>query len=100
MRGIFLPIPTPFAESGDLDLAGLRSNIAKGRTTGIDGYVMLGSTGERVNLNEREYLEVISTARGEVTDLKFIVGAGQQSTRETINETNRVASAIAVERWL
>jgi len=103
LRGIFLPIPTPFDETGELDLTGLRANITKWNATGIAGYVMLGSTGERVHLNEREYLEVIAAARDEVeraADLKFIVGAGQQSTRETINETKRVAAAGAVDAFL
>ncbi len=103
LRGIFLPIPTPFDEAGDLDLTGLRANIAKWKATGIAGYVMLGSTGERVHLNEREYLEVIAAARDEVErapGLKFIVGAGQQSTRETINETKRVAAAGPVDAFL
>ncbi len=103
LRGIFLPNPTPFDEAGDLDLTGLRANITKWNATGIAGYVMLGSTGERVHLNEREYLEVIAAARDEVgraADLKFIVGAGQQSTRETINETKRVAASGAVDAFL
>jgi 4-hydroxy-2-oxoglutarate aldolase len=103
LRGIFLPIPTPFDEAGDLDLPALRSNIGNWNATGINGYVMLGSTGERVNLNEREYLEVVSAARAEIgsaTGLRFIVGAGQQSTRETINETERVAPAVAVDAFL
>ncbi len=103
LRGIFLPIPTPFDEADDLDLTGLRANITKWNATGIAGYVMLGSTGERVHLNEREYLEVIAAARDEVeraADLKFIVGAGQQSTRETINETKRVAASGAVDAFL
>ena len=103
LRGIFLPIPTPFEEAGDLDLPALRANVTKWNATGIAGYVMLGSTGERVHLNEREYLEVIAAARDELeraADLKFIVGAGQQSTRETINETKRVAAAGAVDAFL
>ena len=57
---------------------------------------MLGSTGERVHLDEREYLEVIETARAAVPeDLAFIVGAGQQSTVGTINEIKNAAGAGA-----
>jgi 4-hydroxy-2-oxoglutarate aldolase len=104
LRGVFLPIPTPFTAAGEVDHAALRSNIAKWNTTGISGYVMLGSTGERVHLDEREYLEVIETARAEVQPrpqgLQFIVGAGQQSTRGTVNEIKRVASAVAVDAFL
>jgi len=104
LRDIFLPIPTPFDSAGDVDLRALRSNIARWNTAGISGYVMLGSTGERVHLDEREYLEVIEAAREEVgtskDGLAFIVGAGQQSTRATVNEIKRVAAAVPVDAFL
>jgi 4-hydroxy-2-oxoglutarate aldolase len=104
LRGVFLPIPTPFDLGGDVDLQALRSNIAKWNPTGIGGYVMLGSTGERVHLDERKYLEVIETAREEVgasnDGLAFIVGAGQQSTRGTVSEIKRVASSVDVDAFL
>jgi 4-hydroxy-2-oxoglutarate aldolase len=104
LRGVFLPIPTPFDSACEVDLPGLRANIAKWNSTGISGYVMLGSTGERVHLDEREYLEVIAAARGEVATgkdgLAFIVGAGQQSTHGTINEIKRVAAAVNVDAFL
>jgi 4-hydroxy-2-oxoglutarate aldolase len=95
LRGIFLPITTPFQANENLDLNGLRSNIRKWNASGISGYVILGSTGERVHLDEREYLEVIETARQEVAPRPdgpvFIVGAGQESTRGTIAEIRRSA---------
>jgi 4-hydroxy-2-oxoglutarate aldolase len=104
LRGVLLPIPTPFDSAGEVDLPALRSNIAKWNATGISGYVVLGSTGERVHLGEREYLEVITAAREEVPagdeGLTFIVGAGQQSTRGTINEIRRVASSVPVDAFL
>ena len=102
LRGVFLPIPTPFTSAGELDPQALRANIARWSSTGIGGYVMLGSTGERVHLDEREYLEVIASAREEVDQaaLKFIAGAGQQSTHGTINEIKRVAAAVPVDAFL
>jgi 4-hydroxy-2-oxoglutarate aldolase len=104
LRGVFLPITTPFNADGHLDLKGLRANIAKWNATGIKGYVMLGSTGERVHLDEREYLEVIQAAREEVPSdgerLAFIVGVGQQSTKGTINEIKRVTAAVDVDAVL
>jgi len=104
LRGVLLPITTPFAASGAVDLAGLRANIAKWNTTGISGYVLLGSTGERVHLDEREYLEVIKAARAAVAErpegLTFIAGAGQQSTGGTINEIKRVSEAVPVDAFL
>ena len=92
--GLLLPITTPFLSDGALNLDGLRSNIKKWNQSGIAGYVVLGSTGERVHLDEREYVQVIETAREEVPgDFAFIAGAGQQSTRGTIAEIKR---AVAV----
>jgi len=104
LRGVFLPIPTPFDSAGEVDLRALRSNITRWSSTGISGYVMLGSTGERVHLDEREYLEVIAAARKQVKTgeegFTFIVGAGQQSTRRTVNEIRPVAAAVPVDCFL
>jgi 4-hydroxy-2-oxoglutarate aldolase len=100
-RGILLPFTTPFDSSGNLNLDGLIANIRNWNETGIAGYVALGSTGERVNLDEREYLRVIETTREIVSSEKIlIVGAGQQSTRATVNEIKRVAAAVSVDAFL
>jgi 4-hydroxy-2-oxoglutarate aldolase len=99
LHGVLLPLTTPFVENGGIDTAAVRSNIQKWSETGVAGCVVLGSTGERVHLDEREYLELIETARAEVASgpepLAFIVGAGQQSTRGTINEIKIAADAGA-----
>jgi 4-hydroxy-2-oxoglutarate aldolase len=96
LHGVLLPITTPFDGAGEFDPAALRSNITSWTKPGISGLVVLGSTGERVHLDEREYLQVIETARAESPDgLAFIVGAGQQSTQRTISEIKSAASAGA-----
>src|SRR5437660_10834931 len=94
LRGILLPITTPFTASEDFDAEALAGNLTKWNDTGVIGYVVLGSTGERVNLDEREYVQVIETARKAVPEtFSFIVGAGQQSTHNTIKEIERAATA-------
>ena len=96
LSGVLLPLTTPFTANEDVDVAALKANITRWNTTGIAGYVVLGSTGERVNLDEREYLQVIETTRAAVPEtMTFIVGAGQQSTRGTIAEIERAAKAGA-----
>src|SRR5436305_10036745 len=96
LSGLLLPVTTPFTGEEEFDAHAFHSNFEKWNPTGIIGYVILGSTGERVNLDEREYLEVIETARRAVPEtLSFIVGAGQQSTRGTIAEIDRAAKAGA-----
>jgi 4-hydroxy-2-oxoglutarate aldolase len=96
LSGVLLPTTTPFNDDESVDSSALVTNIDKWNQTGITGYVLLGSTGERVNLDEAEFLEAIETARGAIPEtLSFIVGAGQQSTRGTIDEINSAAKAGA-----
>jgi 4-hydroxy-2-oxoglutarate aldolase len=92
LRGILLPFTTPFDEEGEVNVRAVGANIEKWNETGVSGYVALGSTGERVHLTERECLQVIEAARAHVpASLALIVGAGQQSTRLTIDEVKRWA---------
>lgn len=107
LRGVLLPIPTPFDSAGELDLRALSANIQQWNRSGIRGYVVLGSTGERVNLDEAECFQLIEAARSEVPDgppgsdrPTFIVGAGQQSTHATIAEIKRMAAAVSVDAAL
>src|SRR5262249_49124044 len=74
----------------------LARNLDRWATKGIAGFVMLGSTGERVHLDESEYLAVIESARAATSaELAFVVGAGQQSTLGTIREIKKAAKAGA-----
>ena len=96
LRAILLPVSTPFTPTDRADVSGFCSNLEKWNKTGVAGCVALGSTGERVHLSDRECLEVIETARACVpSELAFIVGAGQQSTRATIDEVKQFAQAGA-----
>src|SRR5438045_9479091 len=96
VSGILLPITTPFRSDETIDAQGLTSNIKKWNEAGITGYVVLGSTGQRVNPDERQYLEVNEIARRAVPDsMTFIVGAGPQGARATIEEIKRAATASA-----
>ena len=96
LKGILLPVTTPFTKDGELALDALRANLSRWNKSGVIGYVLLGSTGERVHLDDREYLATIETARAAVpNDRTFIVGAGQQSTVGTINEIKKAARAGA-----
>jgi 4-hydroxy-2-oxoglutarate aldolase len=91
-----LPFPTPFDARGELDLDGLSVNLSRWNAAGVNGYVALGSTGERVHLDDAESLRVVEAAREVVpADMSFVVGVGQQSTRETIKEARRAATAGA-----
>ena len=94
LRGILLPTTTPFDANGRVSTADIASNIKAWTKKGVIGFVVLGSTGERVHLDEREYFEVIEVSRA-AADSVLIVGAGQQSTIGTIKEVKHAASAGA-----
>src|SRR4029078_1618496 len=94
LKGILLPTTTPFDPSGQISKSASTSNIKEWSARGVIGFVVLGSTGERVHLDEREYLEVIEISRT-ATDSVLIAGAGQQSTINTIKEIKNAAQVGA-----
>ena len=94
LKGILLPTTTPFDSDGRISATDITSNIKSWSSRGVIGFVVLGSTGERVHLDEREYLEVIEVSRA-ASDSILIAGAGQQSTINTIKEIKSAARAGA-----
>ena len=94
LKGILLPTTTPFDPDGRISTSAITSNIKEWSARGVIGFVVLGSTGERVHLDEREYLKVIEVSRA-ATDSVLIAGAGQQSTVNTIREIENAARAGA-----
>lgn len=95
LSGIFPALTTPFAD-GKLSVPGLRSNIEKLNKIDLAGYLVLGSTGESVLMNEKEGLEAIEAVRSSAAEGKIVIaGTGAQSTRATIDFTNLAAQAGA-----
>ena len=85
------PITTPF-QNGKLALDKLKKNFQKWNQTGLSGYLVLGSNGEAVYLNEREKIKVIEVSRESIPKSKImLVGTGMESTQETIRFTNQAA---------
>lgn len=95
ISGIFPALTTPF-ERGDLSVSQLKSNIEKFERIELSGYLVLGSTGESVLMNDRERIKAVETVRASASEGKTIVaGTGMQSTRATIEFTNLAADAGA-----
>ncbi|MEW6733632.1 MAG: dihydrodipicolinate synthase family protein [Acidobacteriota bacterium] len=94
LKGILPAITTPFRSDGTVDLTGLRANFTNWHKTGLTGYLVLGSTGEVVHLDEAEKLELLTVARASIPDtMSMIVGTGLHSTRATILFTRQAAAA-------
>jgi 4-hydroxy-2-oxoglutarate aldolase len=91
LQGVFPPITTPFVD-GRVAHNKLADNIEKWCTTGLKGFVALGSNGEYVYLSGEEKRAVVETAAKAAPDDKLIIaGTGCESTQETIKLTNDCA---------
>jgi 4-hydroxy-2-oxoglutarate aldolase len=91
LTGVMPPITTPF-QDGKLALIKLKKNFQKWNRTGLSGYLVLGSNGEAVYLNESEKIKVVEVSRESIPTSKImLVGTGMESTQETIRFTNQVA---------
>jgi len=90
LNGILPPVPTPF-EHGHFAPKRLMENLARWQTTGLAGYLVLGSNGEAAYLSEAEKLEIVRVARRETPEKILLAGTGLESTGATQVLTHRAA---------
>ena len=96
LRGIMPPIPTPFNAAGDVHEGALVENLERWNQYDLRGYVVLGSNGEGVLLDEGEKVRVWKMARRVIpADRLLVAGTGAESTRQTIAITLQAAEAGA-----
>jgi 4-hydroxy-2-oxoglutarate aldolase len=95
LSGIFPALVTPF-QKGKLSLSGLKSNIKKLNRFDFTGYVVLGSTGEGILMDEQEGLHAIEAVRAAAAPGKILIaGTGSESSSGTIDFSNKAARAGA-----
>jgi len=84
---------TPFREDGELDLEGLRKNVAFQRECGVN-LVPTGTTGESPTLGWQEHLRVIVEVLSVAGDpLRVMAGTGSNSTAEALRGTREAVEA-------
>jgi 4-hydroxy-2-oxoglutarate aldolase len=77
-------------------MSGLKSNIKKLNRFDFAGYVVLGSTGEGILMDEQEGLLAIETVRAAAAPGKIVIaGTGSESSSGTVDFSNRAARAGA-----
>src|SRR5262245_55332211 len=92
LAGVFAPIPTPFDERDQVDTTRLTKALARWVARPITGFIVLGSNGEAVLMDDFEADRVIVTAREAVPRGRpFIVGTGRESTQAAIRACKRAA---------
>jgi 4-hydroxy-2-oxoglutarate aldolase len=90
-RGVYAALTTPFVKE-QLSAARLRQNIERYNRAGLAGYVVLGSTGEAVFLNDQECETVVAEACSAAAAGRAVVaGASRESARHTVALINRLA---------
>lgn len=97
LSGIIAAIPTPFDAHEALALEALESNIRRWNETRLDGFTVLGTTGEFVSLTTGEKKQVLERARNTIPSSKIMLaGTGAESTRATA-ELTRWAGGIGCD---
>ena len=96
LRGVLTPIPTPFDGEGSVAYWALADNLTRWNDFDLTGYIVLGSNGEAVYLDDEEKERVWETARRAIPSGKLMIaGTGAESTRKTIALSRRAAQAGA-----
>jgi 4-hydroxy-2-oxoglutarate aldolase len=96
LTGVFPPVPTPFDAQGEIAPSQLAANLGRLAAAALSGFIILGSNGEYVYLDEAEKRALFEAARQAIpADRLFIAGTGAESTRLALRLTLAAAEAGA-----
>lgn len=92
LGGVLVPAATPFdAATGDADVAALAENVGKWADAGVRGFVIGGSTGEAVLLDEDERCAAWDVCRRTAPGKLLVGGTGAESLRATLRLSKKAA---------
>ena len=98
---IMTAMVTPFGKDGNVDYELLKKLIDHLLSTGTDGILVSGTTGEGPTLTEEEKIELIEeTVEYVAGRVPVVAGTGSNNTRATIEYTNKVAKIDGVDAAL
>jgi 4-hydroxy-2-oxoglutarate aldolase len=84
LEGIIVALTTPF-DCDSVSKRRMADNVRKLNATAVDGYLVLGSTGESVSLTDAESLELVDAVLDAAAPGKrILVGTAREWTRGTI----------------
>jgi 4-hydroxy-tetrahydrodipicolinate synthase len=91
-QGAYVAIVTPFTEHGEIDYVALTRLVDWQIESGIDGIVVLGTTGESPAVSRNERVELIRFVVKQVNRrVSVIVGSGTNCTKTSIELTQEVS---------
>jgi len=91
LRGIYVPIVTPFHPDGQLDLESFRNLALRFIASGIHGLVVNGTTGESPTVTPEEVEALAAAAKAAIgsTGLPMVLGTGTNDTMSTVRKTEQ-----------
>ncbi|XOK63661.1 dihydrodipicolinate synthase family protein [Paenibacillus elgii] len=95
LRGVMVPVITPFDHSGELDIRSFEELIRRLVSKGIHGLIVNGTIGESPVLEPREFEILIAAARQAIAATRaipLIVGTGASNTSAAIRRTAQAKS--------
>ena len=90
--GCATALVTPFRRDGSIDEDAFIRLIDRQRTAGVQGLVVLGTTGEPSTLTMAERERIISISLAAVKGVPVIVGTGSNDTRKAIAYAQQASS--------
>jgi 4-hydroxy-2-oxoglutarate aldolase len=91
LAGVYAALTTPFVND-EVSTTKFRENILRYNATDLAGYLVLGSTGENVSLDDAESFALLEAAAGAAAaGKKLLAGTARESTKLTLEFTNRAA---------
>ena len=94
IEGIFAAVPTPFYSDERVYYRKLEANMARYSRSLLAGMVIMGSTGEAVELTDAESREVLRIAAQSAAPEKVLIaGVGRESVRATVELAEAAAEA-------
>ena len=85
MKGIWTALISPLTATGEVDVAALDTLLEMQKQAGVEGIVVLGSTGEGMTLTVQEKLTVLRRAVSHgKPQLKIMCGTGTIGTTQTV----------------
>jgi 4-hydroxy-tetrahydrodipicolinate synthase len=93
-EGVYCAMVTPFTKDDEIDVKGMRSNIAYLQEGGVAGLVPCGSTGESSTLTFDEHKKLIDVTV-DAASVPVVAGTGSNSTSEAVELTRHAQDAGA-----
>jgi 4-hydroxy-tetrahydrodipicolinate synthase len=93
-KGVYPAMVTPFTDEDEIDVEGMRANIAYLEKGGVAGLVPCGSTGESATLTSDEHKRLIELTV-DAANVPVIAGTGSNNTAEAVELTRYAQDAGA-----